>query len=56
MILKTLPIIQIVMEFRSNPLQDLRHEYLKEIYSQLLLNLWTWNKVHLDDHLGCLNF
>ena len=50
----SVPSIQIVMEFHSNPLQDLRHEYLKEIYSQLLLNFWVWNKVHLDDHLGFL--
>ena len=52
----SVPSIQIVMEFHSNPLQDLRHDCLNEIYSQLLLNLRVWNKAHLDDHLGCLNF
>ena len=44
------------MEFHCNPMQDLSHYCLKEIYSQLLLNLRVWNKVHLEDHLDCLNF
>ena len=42
--------------FHSNPLQNLRHDCLKEICLQLLLNLRVWNKAHLDNHLGCLNF
>ena len=44
------------MEFHSDLLQDLRHDCLMEIYSQLLLKLRVWNKVHLDDHLDYLNF
>ena len=50
------PNSDIVMEFHSNLLQDLCHGCLKENYSQLLLNLRIWNKVHLDDHLALLSF
>ena len=51
------PNSDIVMEFHSNLLQDLCHGCLKENYSQLLLNLRIWNKVHQNfSYEECNNY